>query len=156
MEESLNSESETMPKSLKSDQLVVEKLGTELMIYDQARNQAFCLNQTAAFVWQHCDGKSSVKDIATKMAQTLDKPVDEKIVTFSLQSLSKDGLLEISTLTPFVPATMSRRELIQKIGVRAAVAIPLVTALAVATPKAHASSNKGSGGPPYGPPKPKW
>jgi hypothetical protein len=157
MEEPLNSVSETMPKSLKSNQLVVEKLGAELMIYDQARNQAFCLNQTAAFVWQHCDGKSTIKDIAAKMAQTLGKPVDEKIVTFSLQSLSKDGLLETSNLTPFVPASMSRRELIEKIGVRAAVALPLVTALAVATPRAHASSHKPPSGPPYGPPpKPKW
>ncbi len=152
----MNSASETMPKSLKSDQLVVEKLGTELMIYDQSRNQAFCLNQTAAFVWQHCDGKSTIKDIATKMAHTLDKPVDENIVTLALQTLSKDGLLEISNLTTFVPASMSRRELIQKIGVRATVALPLVTALAIATPKAHASSHKPSG-PPYGPPpKPRW
>jgi hypothetical protein len=148
LEESLNSASKTMPKSLRPDQLVVENLGAELMIYDQARNQAFCLNQTAAFVWQHCDGKSTIKDIATKMAETLEKPVDESIVTFALQNLSKDGLLENSNLTPFVPALMSRRDLIQKIGVRAAIALPLVTALAVATPRAHASSGN-TGGPPY-------
>jgi hypothetical protein len=146
----LNSFSETMPKSLRSDQLVVESLGTELMIYDQARNQAFCLNQMSAFVWQHCDGKSTINDIATKMAQTLEKPVDESIVTFALQNLSKDGLLETSNLTPFIPAMMSRRDLIRKIGVRSAIALPVVTALAVATPRAHASSwNGGGGGPPY-------
>jgi hypothetical protein len=149
----LKSANETMPKSLKSDQLVVENLGTELMIYDQARNQAFCLNQSAAFVWQHCDGKSTINDIATKMAQTLEKPVDASIVTFALQSLSKDGLLENSNLTPFNPAMMSRRDLIQKIGVRAAIALPLVTALAVATPKAHASGRgTGPSRPPYGRP----
>lgn len=144
----MNSALETMPKSLKSDRLVVEELGTELMVYDQARNQAFCLNQTAAFVWQHCDGQSTIKDIATKMEQSLKKPIDESIVSFALQSLSKDGLLEHPSATSFVPAQMSRRDLIQKIGVRAAVAIPLVTALAVATPKAHASSSN-PGGPPY-------
>lgn len=142
----MKSATQIMPNSCKSGQLVVEKLGTELMVYDQARNRAFCLNQTAAFVWQHCDGKSTIKDTATKMAQMLGMPIDEKIITLALQNLSNDGLVETLELTPFLPAVMSRRDLIQKIGVRAALALPLVTALAVATPKAHASSNKGGKG----------
>jgi hypothetical protein len=41
---------------------------------------------------------------------------------------------------------MTRREVMQKIGVRAAVALPLVTTLLVATPKAHASGRSSSGG----------
>ena len=92
---------EIKPKSLKRDQLVVEELGTELMIYDQKRNQAFCLNQKAAFVWQHCDGKTTVAEIAAKLALALDEPADEKIVQFALQSLSQDGLLEPSSLPSF-------------------------------------------------------
>jgi hypothetical protein len=135
----LISPNEAKPTSLKRDHLVVEELGTELMIYDQKRNQAFCLNQKAAFVWQHCDGQSTVASIAAQMEQSLGEPVDEKVVEFALQSLAQDGLLEPSTLLPFVQAGMSRRDLIQKIGVRAAVALPMVSALLVATPKAHAS-----------------
>ena len=133
------------PKSLKSDQLVVEELGTELMIYDQTRNQAFCLNQKAAFVWKRCDGKTTISDMTAQMAESLGEPADEKIVQFALQSLSQDGLLEVHSFLPFVPVGMSRRELMQKIGVRAVIALPLVTALAVATPKAHASSSGGGG-----------
>jgi hypothetical protein len=53
----------TKPKSLNRDQLVVEELGTELMIYDQKRNRAFCLNQKAAFVWQRCDGKTTIGEL---------------------------------------------------------------------------------------------
>jgi hypothetical protein len=129
------------PMSLGRDQLIVEELGTELMIYDQKRNQAFCLNQKAAFVWLHCDGKTTVPAIAAKLAQTLGEPADEKVVQFALLSLSKDGLLEPSAFVPCVSAGMSRREMMQKIGIRAAVSLPLVTALLVATPKAHASGN---------------
>ncbi len=136
---------ETNPKSLKRDQLVVEELGTELMIYDQKRNQAFCLNQKAAFVWQNCDGQTTIAAIAAKMEQSLGEPVDEKVVEFALQSLAQDGLLEPAD-SSFVMAGMTRRDLIQKVGVRAAVALPLVTALLVATPKAHASGNGNSGG----------
>jgi hypothetical protein len=135
----LISPQEVKPKSLKRDHLVVEELGTELMIYDQKRNQAFCLNQKAAFVWQHCDGKSTATSIAAQMEQSLGEAVDEKVVEFALQSLAQDGLLDPSSLLPFAQSGMTRRDLIQKIGVRAAVALPMVTALLVATPKAHAS-----------------
>ena len=137
---------EVKPKSLKRDQLVVEELGTELMIYDQKRNQAFCLNQKASFVWQHCDGKTTVAEIAVKLASALDEPADEKVVQLALQSLLHDGLLEPSTFLPLVPAGMTRREMMQKIGVRAAISLPLVTALLVATPKAHASGGRNGGG----------
>lgn len=133
---------EAKPKSLKRDQLIVEELGTELMIYDQQRNQAFCLNQKAAFVWQHCDGQMTVAAIAAKMEETLGEPIDEKVVEFALQSLAQDGLLEPATIPTLIPAGMTRREIMQKIGVRTAVALPLVTALLVATPKAHASGKK--------------
>jgi Coenzyme PQQ synthesis protein D (PqqD) len=135
----LTSPNEATPKSLMRDQLIVEELGTELMIYDQRRNQAFCLNQTAAFVWQHCDGKTTVAAIAAKMAQSLGEPVDEKVIQFALQSLAQDGLLQTSTFTPSIPGGMTRRDVMQKIGMRAAVALPLVAALLVSTPKAHAS-----------------
>jgi hypothetical protein len=136
---------EIKPKSLTRDQLVVEDLGTELMIYDQKRNRAFCLNQKAAFVWQRCDGKTTVGELAAQLAHSSGATIDEKVVQFALQSLSQDGLLEPSTFEPVFPLGMTRRQVMQKIGVGAAVALPLVTALMVATPKAHASG-KGSGG----------
>ena len=130
---------ETKPKRLNRDQLVVEDLGTELMIYDQKRNRAFCLNQKAAFVWQQCDGKTTVREIAAKLAQSSGETIHENVVQFALQSLSQDGLLEPSNFEPVVPVGITRRQVMQKIGVRAAVALPLVTALMVAAPKAHAS-----------------
>jgi hypothetical protein len=130
---------ETKPKTLNRDQLIVEDLGTELMVFDQERNRAFCLNQKAAFVWQHCDGETTVSEIAAKLAQSSGEMINDKVVHFALQSLLQDGLLEPSTFEPVVPLGMTRRQVMQKIGVRAAVALPLVTTLMVATPKAHAS-----------------
>jgi hypothetical protein len=135
---------ETKPKSLNRDQLVVEDLGTELMIYDQKRNRAFCLNEKAAFVWQHCDGKTTLLEIAGKLAQSSGETTDEKVVQFALQNLFQDGLLEPTTFEPLVAVGMTRRQVMQMIGVRAAVALPLVTALMVATPKAHASGKSTS------------
>lgn len=137
---------EVKPKGLSRDQLIVEELGTELTIYDQKRNQAFCLNQKAALVFQYCDGKTTVAGLAARLARTLGEPVGEKVVQFALQSLSQDGLLEPLGFPPMVTAGMTRREVMQKIGVRAAVALPLVTTLLVTTPKAHTSGGSSSGG----------
>jgi hypothetical protein len=137
---------EVKPKSLSRDQLIVEELGAELMIYDQKRNQAFCLNQKAALVFQYCDGKTTLAGLSARLTQTLGEPVDEKVVQFALEGLSQDGLLEPLDFPPIVTAGMTRREVVQKIGVRAAVALPLVTTLLVATPKAHASGGSSSGG----------
>jgi Coenzyme PQQ synthesis protein D (PqqD) len=137
---------EMKPKSLSRDQLVVEDLGAELMIYDQKRNRAFCLNQKAAFIWQRCDGKTTVGELAAKLAHSSGEAIDEKVVHFALQSLFQDGLLEPSSFEPVVPLGMTRRQVMQKIGVRAAIALPLVTTLMVATPKAHASGKSSSGG----------
>lgn len=142
---------EVKPKGLNRDQLIVQELGAELMIYDQKRNQAFCLNQKAALVFQYCDGKTTVAGIAARLTQTLGEPVGEKVIQFALQGLSQDGLLEPSDIPPIVTAGMTRREVMQKIGVRAAVALPLVTALMIATPKAHASGKSS-----VPPPKRKW
>jgi hypothetical protein len=149
----MNRPSEVKPKSLKRDHLVVEQLGKELMIYDQTRNQAFCLNEKAAFVWQHCDGQTSVASMAVLMENALGEPTDEKVVEYALHSLSNDGLLEQAPALDFVSQGMTRRDLIHKLGVRTAVALPLVTALLVATPRAHASG-KTSG--PTPPKKPRW
>ena len=44
--------------------LVVDDLPDEVLVYDLDRHQAHCLNRTAALVWRHCDGQTTVKEIA--------------------------------------------------------------------------------------------
>jgi hypothetical protein len=42
------------------EKLVVQNLGDETLIYDLDENRAYCLNETAARVWQFCDGEKTV------------------------------------------------------------------------------------------------
>lgn len=138
---------ESLPQRLQSEDLILEELRDELMIYDPKRNKAFCLNQTAAFVWKHSDGKTTVAELAKRMEQQLNKPVNEEMVLFALGVLSKDGLLAASTALPELVADASRRQLLRKMGIGAA-ALPLVTVLMVSPAKAHASSKGPSPMPP--------
>ena len=41
------------------DELVVQELPDEVLVYDLRKHKAHCLNQTAAFVWNHCNGQAS-------------------------------------------------------------------------------------------------
>ena len=131
--------SESKPQRLQSEDLILEEVRDELMIYDPQRNKAFCLNQTAAFVWRRSDGTATVAEIARLMEQQLQKPASEQMVWFALDMLSKDGLLAASTIAPAAAVDMSRRKLLRKIGA-GAIALPVVTALLVSPAKAHASS----------------
>lgn len=105
---------EFCPERLKPDTLILEQMPDELMIFDPARNKAFCLNQTAAFVWENADGKTTVAELAQLMTRKAGKPVNERVVWYALKILAKDGLLvpaasELSVLPPSPPASCSKR-----------------------------------------------
>jgi hypothetical protein len=138
--------SEKTPLRLQSANLILEDVRDELMIYDPERNKAFCLNQTAAYVWRHADGKTTVAEMAKRMEEELKKPADEQVVLFALDVLFKDGLLAPATPLPRTAQGVTRRDMLQKMGV-GAMAIPVVTALFVSPAKAHASSVAPTEGP---------
>jgi hypothetical protein len=120
------------PKSRQND-LVVQELPEEVLVYDLKKHKAFCLNQTAAFVWQHADGETTVEQIAYLLQKKLRTPVDESVVWFALEQLEKDGLLENRVAAPLMFAGMNRRDLIKTLGKSAAVALPLVMAITAPT-----------------------
>ena len=122
---------ETSPKSLQKD-LVIQELEDEVLIYDLRKNKAHCLNHTAAFVWQHADGETPVKQIAHLLQRKLRTPVDESVVWFALEQLAKEGLLE-NKAAPQMFAGMNRRTLITTLGKSAAVAIPMIFAITAPT-----------------------
>jgi hypothetical protein len=145
--------SQETPQRVIGDHFIVEQLLNEVMIYDQKRNKAFCLNQKAAFVWQHCDGATTIDELTALLQQVSSEPVDGAVIQFALETLAADGLLEPTTFESRVPAGMTRRSLVQRFGLSAAMSLPLVTALLVAAPKAHASSRTSAPPPPPPPPR---
>ena len=113
----------------RKDGLVVEELPDELLVYDLDRHKAHCLNNTAALVWKHCDGVTSTPDMALILRDQLNIPLDEEVVWFSLKLLSRAHLLQTPIERPRGRAGISRRDLIRKAGIAAAVAVPLVTTI---------------------------
>lgn len=109
----------------RSDQLVVEPAGEELLVYDQRSDRAHCLSSTAALVWRTCDGRSTAEQISGALA------LDVETVSRAIAELEACELLE----TP-VTTGVTRREAtasLAKMGAAAATA-PLVYSITAPTP----------------------
>jgi len=142
----------------RKDRVLVEKIGDELIVYDQAHDQAHCLNQTAMLVWELCDGQTTVLEMTVALKKKLHVPPDERLVWSALDQLDKAHLLrEPFTLDRLQSANLvqkpygnqgpavSRREMLRMLAV-ASVALPLVTSITAPTPAMASSPNNGSGG----------
>jgi len=112
------------PQPLKrQDQLIVRELPGEVLIYDEARDKAFCLNEGASAVWRLCDGKATPRELAGALK------VNDAVVWCALDQLGKQGLLDGRVEMPDGLARLTRRQQLKTLGTLAAVAIPLVTAV---------------------------
>lgn len=123
-----------MPHARRSGLIVKEAEG-EVLIYDLDRNQAHCLNETAAKVWNHCDGVTSVTDACTSLSRELNATCDQQLVWYALKQFANDNLLEEENKIPaFIIGDMNRRQMVRALGLGAVIAIPLVTTILAPTP----------------------
>ena len=128
----------TMPNARKEG-LIVQELADELLVYDRDRYKAYCLNRTAALVWNHCDGQTAATEIAQRMQQELETPVDQQLVWLALKQLSGSRLLQEEIALPEQMARVSRRQVLRRIGLSAAVGVPLIMAITAPMATAQAS-----------------
>ncbi len=112
------------------EDLVVQELPDEILVYDLKSQQAHCLNQTAAFVWNHCDGATPAREIAALMENNWRKPIGEEAVWVALKQLNQANLLQQPVA---IPTGVTRRAALRKLGLAAAIALPLVTTVLAPT-----------------------
>ncbi len=122
-----------LPRARKKD-LVIRELDDETLVYDTERDEAHCLNQTAALVWKQCDGKTTVSQAAQSLQSKLEVPVGADIIWLAVKQLQRFHLLEGSQKSPSV----SRRALVLKYA-PAALALPVIMSISAPTPALAAS-----------------
>ena len=132
------------PPLLKSitEELVVQELEDELLIYNLQTNRAMCLNRTAALVWQSCDGKSDISEITQKLEEELGASVNEELVLFAVSELNNKGLIENGEKIADSFRGLSRREIVRRVGFASLVTLPIVSSI-VAPQAAAAQSRPG-------------
>lgn len=126
------------PAKARRDDLVVQEMPDEVLVYDLKSHKAHCLNETAAFVWNHCDGETTASEMAVLMEEKWRKPVSEEVVWFALKQLSRAELLEERLASTAEGMRTSRRAVLRKLGAAAAMT-PLVISIIAPTASAGAS-----------------
>lgn len=135
----MDSEKNNQPLAeARREELVIQELPDEVLVYDLRQHKAHMLNQTAAFVWNHCDGQTTVAEMAAMLEREFEKPVSEDVVWLALKQLSKANLLQEQVAMPGEGARVSRRQAMRKLGTAAALTLPLV--ISVVAPMAAAAA----------------
>lgn len=128
------------PKSRRAN-VVVQDFENEVLIYDLAKNKAYCLNQTSALVWQNCNGNNSVSDISRELSRKSKIDVSDEVVWLALDGLKRDDLLEEGDEFEIVFNGLNRRQLIKKVGLASMIALPVISSVVAPSAAAAQSGN---------------
>ena len=134
----MNGIPQALPLARQND-LVTRELAGEMLVYDRNNDKAHCLNSTAALVWAHCDGRTTIGEMAQLLAGEMKTPVADEVVWFALTQLEKSSLLQMPAPRQAEKEQISRRTLVKRLGIAAAVTVPLVTSIVAPTAAAAAS-----------------
>jgi PqqD family protein of HPr-rel-A system len=107
------------------DDLVCERVQDELLVYRHPTGETHALNETAAIVFELCDGATSRASMAAEVARRSGLPEDEAIVDLALADLEEAGLV-VASEGDRQPVT--RRALVRRLGLTA-IAIAILPAV---------------------------
>ena len=131
-----------LPKA-RTDNLVIRELDDETLVYDMVRDEAHCLNHTAALVWKQCDGKMTATAAARSLKEELDATVDTDLVWLAVKQLQKIHLVDEAKKS----LSVTRRDVVLKYA-PAALALPVI--ISISTPLAAQAASCGGPGAPCG------
>jgi len=117
--------------------LQFERVADEILAVKPATLEAHALNQSAAAVFDLCDGKTSTADMAAAIQRRTGLPADEEIVELALAELVDAGLIVLDG--PESPSTISRRSLVRRLSLSAAAVMMLPVVETILVPPAAAA-----------------
>jgi len=120
-----------LPQSRTND-IIVQTIGDEWLIYDLSCHKAYCLNETSSFVYGHCNGETTMEQLKSK-----DGRLSDDVVYVALDQLRSRDLLVMDGEAGF--KGMSRRDVVKRVGLASMIAMPLISSL-VAPLQSHAQS----------------
>lgn len=118
------------------DGLLTRDLKDELLVYARDEHRAHCLNHTAATVFRNADGTRTVADLALLLAPQGDPAAGEAVVGETLARLAEAGLLEGGPAA----AGWSRRDVVRRVGLGAAILLPAIVSVVAPTPAEAAAT----------------
>jgi hypothetical protein len=129
-------EGKTMNPRARQENLVVQEVGDETIIYDEQRNHAHRLNRTAGLVWSHCNGQRTIADLVSLLQRETDALVTEDMIWLALDRLETEHLLQEKLVRPEDAARITRRDVLRKAALVGGMTllIPMVQSMVAPTP----------------------
>jgi hypothetical protein len=125
----------------RTENLLIQEVGHELIVYDQDNDSSHCLNPVATRVWELSDGQNTVNDIARQLEKELklDEDVDIRgLVWLTLEELERYNLIADYLKQPVSSVNVSRRQVIKTATLVGAFAVgsmfPLVKTIVAPSP----------------------
>lgn len=120
--------------------VTIERVADEILaVQDSTSSEAHALNQSAAAVFDLCDGQSSKAEMAAEIRRRTGLPEDEEIVDLALAELSDAGLVDLDGLEP-LPA-VARRQLIRRLALSSVAVMTLPVVETVLLPSGAMAAN---------------
>lgn len=111
------------------EDLIVQRVGDEVIVYDQVSHRAHSLNRTAALVFERLDGKNDLEGVARKVGKEFGTSARKGIVAAAVNELAAADLLQPGAALP-------RRSVLRGL---AAGLLPVVVSIPVPAAAAAAS-----------------
>lgn len=117
---------------LRTDNLVVNVLPNELLIYDLEAGKAYCLNETASLIMDECNGTNSMDEALVSLNRKLKTKLDEEMVWMVIEQFKKFNIIKGDYEVPVQTTKVTRRKILQSAAMLG-ITLPIVSALVVPT-----------------------
>lgn len=89
-----------MIRPVRRSDLLYREVDNEIVVLDRHSEKIHQLNESAAYIWKHCDGRHSAPEIARLLTEVYDIPVSvaEPDVMRTVNDLAMLGLLDGNTV----------------------------------------------------------
>jgi hypothetical protein len=118
------------------DGVQIERAADEILALKEGSLEAHAINQSAATVYDLCDGNTSKSDMAAEIHRRTGLPADEEIVDLALSELVETGLVTLDDSES--RSAVTRRALIRRLSLSSALALMLPLVETVVVPPAEA------------------
>jgi hypothetical protein len=116
----------------------IERTADEILALKEGSLEAHAINQSAAAVYELCDGKTSKSEMAAEIHRRTGLPADEEIVDMALSELVETGLVMLDDQES--PSAGTRRALIRRLALSSTLALMLPVVETVVVPPAEAAT----------------
>ena len=117
----------------------IERTADEILAVKEGSLEAHAINQSAAAVYDLCDGNTSKFDMAAEIHRRTGLPADDEIVDLALSELVETGLVILDDSEP--RSAVSRRALIRRLALSSTLALMLPVVETIVVPPAEMAAN---------------